>query len=208
MLGQAYRAWIDPKKLLASILLVAPVVAGCGRLSPEQQLDAAFQNDPKAHRLQLAKFAGTVTIDNQPPADEYKGLYVVLVDADQYKDSKAPHRQAAVKNDGHFSFETYLKDDGAPVGQYVVLFVAPAGAKTSGRPQKGGRSISQRSSGPDSLKNRYNDPEVNAKDPQFVLDLKEPGVTDKTFDLKVVGMDAPPLPGNYAVRSIQRPPGP
>jgi hypothetical protein len=207
MLGQACRVRVSPKRLAALILLVAPLMAGCGGPSAEDQLDAAFQNNPNAHRLQLAKFAGTVTIDNQPPGEQYNGVYVFLVDAEKYKDKDAPRWQTNVNKEGHFSFMTYLKDDGAPVGKYVVLFVAPESQKlgarevTQNRLQSAGGKIS----GADALKNMYNDPEVNAKDPQFVLDLQQPGTTNRTFDLKVAGKDGPPAPGNYAVTSVRRP---
>jgi hypothetical protein len=56
--------------------------------------------------------------------------------------------------------------------------------------------------GPDMLKNLYNDPEKNLKDPDFVIDLQAPGITDKTFNLRVVGKDSPPVPGRYAITKV------
>jgi hypothetical protein len=206
MLGQACRAQVHQKKLLALVLLVAPVIAGCsGGRSAEDQLDAAFQNNPNAQRLEVAKFAGTVTIDNQAPGDEYKGLHIILVDADKYKDSNPPQWDAAVNSEGHFSFMTYLKDDGAPVGKYVVLFVDPRSKSNNKAAANLSRTASRSSAGADALKNLYNDPEVNVKDPQFVLDLQQPGTTNKTFDLKIAGKDGPPTPGNRAVTSVRTP---
>jgi hypothetical protein len=205
MLGQTHRAQVHQNKLLALILLVAPVIAGCSGPTAEDKLDAAFQNNPNAHRLEVAKFAGTVTIDNQAPGDEYKGLHILLVDADKYKDSNAPRWDATINSEGHFSFMTYLKDDGAPVGKYVVLFVDPRAKSNKRATASISKTASRSSTGADALKNLYNDPEVNVKDPQFVLDLQRPGTTEKTFDLKVAGKDGPSNPGNYAVTNVRAP---
>jgi hypothetical protein len=75
--------------------------------------------------------------------------------------------------------------DGAPEGSYVVLFVALK------------HSLLGRQQGyhePDALQNRYNDPDKNAANPEFKVDVKPPGKTDYNFDLKLAGTD-PGSPG-------------
>ncbi|HEX4072436.1 MAG TPA: hypothetical protein VHX68_14745, partial [Planctomycetaceae bacterium] len=52
--------------------------------------------------------------------------------------------------------------------------------------------------GPDGLKNLYNDPDVNSKKPEFVIDHQAPGKTDYTFNLSVAGEAPPSAPGPKA----------
>jgi hypothetical protein len=91
--------------------------------------------------------------------------------------------------DGSFEFSTYAQGDGAPEGSYVVLFVALK------------HSLLGRQQGyhePDALQNRYNDPDKNAANPEFKVDVKPPGKTDYNFDLKLAGTD----PGSPGAKSI------
>jgi hypothetical protein len=197
-------------KFFPLVVLVTAAAAGCtgsNRKTPEQQLDEAFKNNPEFKRLQLAKFQGHVTIDGQPPEPDSK-LFIVLLDAEKFQDPKAPSCQARVGENGDFSFMTYLKDDGAPVGKWVAVFVDPRSDGTGVNVQRigqsglgGGRFI-RPISGPDALKNLYNDPEKNLKDPAFVVNLQAPGITDQTFSLQVAGKDPPPGPGPHAVTKI------
>ena len=52
--------------------------------------------------------------------------------------------------------------------------------------------------GPDGLKNLYNDPEINSKKPEFLIDHQAPGKTDYTFNLSVAGGTPPEAPGPKA----------
>jgi len=82
---------------------------------------------------------------------------------------------------GHFEFNTYGTGDGLPAGSYVVLFAQP---KTEGG---------------DGLKNLYNDPDKNAQEERFQINLTSPGKTDWAFDLAVAGKDPITTPGVHAV---------
>jgi hypothetical protein len=191
-------------RLCGLLCLIAPVMAGCNNgPTAQQQVDAAFQANPEA-RLKVAKFEGIVTIDGQPPGKDYPQMQMFLVDADKFQDPKRAQRwQAPVDENGHFIFATYLKDDGAPVGKYVALFVVPEATvhvkSSGGRPT--GTGFGGAKTGPDKLKNLYNDPEQNVKDPAFVINLQEPGITDQRFNLQVAGKD-PAVPGKYAVQDV------
>jgi len=201
----ARRARLFSHELLALVFLAAAGISGCsGKLTPEQELDAAFA-DGKAARLKVAKFEGQVTVDNQPPGDNYPFLYVTLMDAEKFKDPAARRWQARVDKEGHFSFMTYLKHDGVPVGKYVAVFVDPSGPSKG----KGGNtlgtglgSLGGTRASADKLKNLYNDPEVNLKDPDLVVEVKEPGITNHTFNLTVAGKQDISAPGPFAVKRI------
>jgi hypothetical protein len=197
---------------LLVVACLAAAVPGCsGKPTPEQELDATFANNPKATRLKVAKFEGRVTIDNQPPGDEYSLLHITLMDAEKFKDSTVRRWQARVDKDGSFSFMTYLKHDGVPVGKYVAVFIDPSEEpkrKTANGLGTGmGSPLTGSRWGVDRLKNLYNDPEVNLKNPDFVVEVKEPGITNQTFNLAVVGKDGPPAPGQYAVKRVMVTPG-
>src|SRR5579871_4981255 len=72
-------AWLVGTSLV--LLLVGVSGCGGGRQSEQQSLDEWFKNNPKAKRDTLAKFAGRVTVDGQPPAKDQK-LFVILNDPD------------------------------------------------------------------------------------------------------------------------------
>jgi hypothetical protein len=205
MLASARRAPQQTLKFLFFAFIAGAAGAGCsGKLTPEQELDAAFKANPEFKRVQVAKYSGQVTVDGQVP-DKNSRLFVVLFDADKYKDSKTAIREASVGPDGHFSFTTYLKDDGAPIGKHIVCFVDPRSGVAAGernRKRSLGRPSVPLVAGADALKNLYNDPEVNGKDPQFQIDLQAPGVTDANFNLLVAGKDAPRTPGQYAITKL------
>jgi hypothetical protein len=202
MFAPARRAPVSSRKFLALVLLCAAGMAGCsGKPTPQQELDSAFKDNPSA-RLQVAKFEGYVTIDGQAPQDNL-ALTIILLDADKYKDRKVPRWQASVAKDGHFSFMTYLQDDGVPVGKYVACFVDPTDPKpTTGRGQGKGR-IHMASHGADKLKNLYNDPQTNLNKPEFVINIQPPGITNQTFDLQVTGKDPPSAPGEHAIVQVR-----
>ncbi len=75
-------AWLVGGSLV--LLLFGVGVSGCGgggRQSEQQSLDEYFKQNPKAKRDTLAKFAGRVSVDGQPPAKDQK-LFVILNDPD------------------------------------------------------------------------------------------------------------------------------
>jgi hypothetical protein len=90
--------------------------------------------------------------------------------------------------DGSFEFPS----GGLPPGKYVVLF-----AQLEFRPKDGWR-------GPDALMNLYNDPEINAKRPDFNIDHQAPGRTDYTFNLTVAGETPLAAPSPKALIRIAR----
>jgi hypothetical protein len=177
--------------LKAALIMLGLCFVGCShRETADQALDRAMK-EANQTRGEVAKFAGKVTIDGQPPSlPRGKSLVVML-----YNPQKPPaNRQvlpysARCRPDGSFAFNTYGTDDGAPVGKYIVLFAELQPAKVG-------------FVGPDGLKNLYNDPERNDKDPQFQLNLTEPGRSDWTCDLAVAGKEANENPGPHAATGI------
>jgi hypothetical protein len=176
--------------LLAIPALFALTIAGCGRESADKALDRALLESNKT-RDATAKFAGKVTIDGQKPTlQRGQSLVVILYDPQK----PPPNRQilprsARCRPDGSFAFNTYGTDDGAPVGNYIVLFAVLKAAQGGFR-------------GPDRLMNLYNDPDKNDKIPEYHLDLKAPGKTDWSFDLAVAGKDPVTTPGPHAATGI------
>jgi hypothetical protein len=177
---------------LPTILVVfALTIAGCsGRENADQSLDRALQEANRT-RDATAKFAGRVTIDGQKPALK-RGQVLVVMLYDPQKppaDRQIVPRAARCRPDGSFTFNTYGTDDGAPVGNYIMLFAVLKAAKGGFR-------------GPDGLMNLYNDPDKNDKIPDYHLDLKAPGKTDWAFDLSVAGKDPVTTPGLHSVTGI------
>ncbi len=173
----------------AALTLISP---GCSSAtqSAQQALDRQYKDNPQLKRPELAKFAGTVTVDGQPPA---KGTVVVVILNDPKKPAtrNQPSQYAITDPEGHFEFSTSLKGDGTLPGSYVVTY---AELHPHGR-----RGFFP----PDELKNLYNDPEKNADKPEFRIDLKAPGKTDFTIDLKVAGEEVVSSPGANATTEIR-----
>jgi hypothetical protein len=184
-----------PSCLLCSVLAgaLAFVSQGCGgsaTQSAQQALDRQYKDNPQLQRPNLAKFAGTVTVDGQPPA---KGTVIVVILNDPKKPAprNKPSQYAIADPEGHFEFSTSLKGDGTLPGSYVVTF---AELHPHGR-----RGFFP----PDELKNLYNDPDKNAGKNEFQLDLKPPGKTDFTMDLKVAGEEVVSTPGANSTTEIR-----
>jgi hypothetical protein len=137
-------------------------------------------------KVKLAKFAGRVTVDGQPPIGEHAESLLVMLYNRREPERNKPPLAVDCRNDGSFEFYTYLEGDGVPEGSYVVLFAQFADGAGASRGQ------------PDALKNLYDDPDKNARDPEFVVELQSPGRVDYAFDLKVTGHD-PATPGPHAV---------
>ncbi len=80
--------------------------------------------ETKGNIVAVAKFAGKVTIDGEPPAVPPRYvLVVILFDA---KGKEAGHEtiyRTICDKEGHFEFTRYSKGDGVPPGSYTVLFV-------------------------------------------------------------------------------------
>jgi hypothetical protein len=171
--------------ICSTFALLAP---GCG---PSQSADQALNDrlrEVNVSRAQLARFSGTVTIDNAPPAlkaDE--SLMIMLYDTKNPPPPKRLPLSARVSRDGHFEFTSYSRADGVPVGSYKVLFAA---FKVNAL--RGG------SSSPDLLNNLYNDPETS----QFDVELTEPGKTDWIFDLELAGKEPNTKPGERAITRL------
>jgi hypothetical protein len=176
--------------LNCAILATGLGLSGCGNHSSEQALDAQLQA-LNLHKVKLAKFAGKVTVDGQPPSSEQGEPLLVMLYNRKEPDKNKPPLAVDCRKDGSFEFYTYVPGDGVPEGSYVVLFAQLSGAAASGRSQ------------PDALKNLYNDPDKNAQDQDFVVELKSPGKSNYAFDLKVA-IEDPGKPGPHAVTEFRK----
>jgi hypothetical protein len=179
---------------LVALFTLATALAGCSRPSAGISREEFDKANPEiaAHRMQIAKFSGQVTVDGGPPA-EGTTLFVLLNDPEHPNPN--PKILASCDADGHFAFKTYEQGDGVPVGKYVVELVALKKQFVKGR----ARVI--RYVGPDALKNLYNDPEKNKNRPEFLVDVQEPGRTDYEFALTVAGKDAA-SPGKFSATTL------
>jgi hypothetical protein len=177
------QAWIHA----AGFVLLASI-AGCAK-SSQQSLDAYLKQTGHT-RAEVFPLAGKVTIDGQP-ARYVKPLRLVVMLYDASKPNLPAFRRPCreCNADGEFSFNTYTQGDGLPPGNYVVTFavlnVTMQGLK-----------------GPDQLKNLYNDPERNARNPAFKIDHGPPGKKDYLFDLKVDGQAAIEMPGPNSLTEL------
>jgi hypothetical protein len=147
-------------------------------------------------KKEVVPLSGTLTIDGHAPdadgkADFKHRIVLVAHSADNLDAPLSGLAKATCKPNGEFAFSMYGGDkDGLPSGKYVLTI-----AKLLFERKKG-------YVGPDRLKNLYNDPEKNAKIPEFVIDLQPPGKTDYVIDLQVEGRD-PVTPGPKAVTTLR-----
>jgi hypothetical protein len=162
--------------------LILLVSFGCeGRQSTAQRLEKAYESagmDPvKAYPL-----GGRITVDNEPPVakSETTRLVAIAYDAATTDVKAKSNARAFVKPDGSFELPAL------PPGKYVMLF-----AQLGYNPRMG-------FVGADGLKNLYNDPDVNSKKAEFLIDHQAPGKTDYTFNLSVAGETPPAAPGPKA----------
>jgi hypothetical protein len=183
------RNLIGARRLLAALAALSLLPAGCSKTqSTQEAVDAQLKalNTTKAN---LARFAGKVTIDGQPPTvNRGQVLLVILYDQKDPEKNKAP-LSTVCKKDGSFEFYRYVAGDGVPVGSYVVLFAELKQSRAKGLIQ------------PDGLKNLYDDPDKNAQNKDFVAEVAPPGRTDYDFNLDVAGKE-PGTPGAHAVTQI------
>jgi hypothetical protein len=156
--------------------------AGCnGPQSESEALKKALEVNNKSAET-VVKFSGTVTVDGQPPTvDRRNPLLVIAYDPKNPPKGRQMPYSARCDKQGHFQFNTYSTGDGLPAGSYIALFVQP------------------RMEGGDGLKNLYNDPDKNAKEERFQINLASPGKSDWSFELAVAGKDAVTTPGEHAV---------
>jgi hypothetical protein len=189
---------------LTGFLILLLTVCGCNRIQTEEEAVAQYyKNNPSAKekRLPVAKVAGRVSIDGQPPA-EGLGLFIVLFDPDHLeKQAAVPRVFTQCDAQGNFAFTTYFTGDGVPYGKYVATLVELHRPKL--RPGVVMSRGVQFFVGPDEFKNLYNDPEKNKNAPAFLLDVQTPGRTDYQFDLAVAGKDPVKTPGPYAVTLVE-----
>jgi hypothetical protein len=192
---------------VAVCLIIMVAIEGCGE---NKTLDRAADEQAKQSgydKQSLAKLAGRVTVDGQPPAADTT-LVVILNDPehlDATANGKSPSLYSVCGAQGDFALMT-------KPGKYIVTFAelhqaeSPrAGARAVGR-GPGVNSAFSRGNlrPPDELKNLYNDPNKNAQEEKFKLDLKPPGQEDYQIDLAVAGKEAVATPGPHAVTRITR----
>ena len=198
MFFEAPRARTTSPTLIGSSLLIFALLAGCTRTqTADQALDAQLKANNTKKEGKMAACSGQVRVDGQPfDGSKSVSLFVILNDKnhlDENAHRAAPARFAAVGADGKFVFHTYQDADGVPVGTYVATFVA---LHRPARRRIGSHIVNLE--GPDDLKNLYNDPDKNATNPTFVLDLQSPGKSDLQFDLETAGKETV-QPGPNAV---------
>jgi hypothetical protein len=182
---------LRPLFTLPAVAGLSFLLAGCHESTSGEQLKTQMKEMNLTQKA-TAQFAGTVTIDGKPPKDALKdGLFIMMYDPNKPPKEGATPLKAIVNRDtGRFVFTTYSQGDGVPEGNYIVHFVALK------------HTIFGKAPGfhePDGLHNLYNDPDKNAQDPQFKLDITKPGKTDYLFDLKLEGKEPVSTPGEHAV---------
>jgi hypothetical protein len=183
-------------------LVAAALLPACNQSNGERQ-DQIEQTTRLPNKVQVAKFAGHVSVDGQPPSPDSGTLFVILNDPQHLV--AGGKTSTTCDDQGNFGFTTYLPADGAPTGKYVVTFVqlkAELGAVGHGR-RMGGLSMTAQYAGPDGLKNLYSDPEKNKDDPKFAVEIAEPGRTDYDFNLEVAGMESIKTPGPFAATRLR-----
>jgi hypothetical protein len=155
---------------------------GCdGRQSTAQRVENAYKS-AGMEPTTAYPLGGKITVDNVPPDAKSGTARLVAIAYDAAKtDVKAnSNARAFVKPDGSFELQPL------PPGKYVMLF-----AQLGYNPRMG-------FFGADGLKNLYNDPDVNSKKPEFVIDHRAHGKTDYSFNLSVAGETPPAAPGPKA----------
>jgi hypothetical protein len=200
------RRTLDSLKWVAILFVAAGTLEGCNQIqSEEAAVNEYYKNnqDPKAQRLPVARVAGRILVDGQPPAQDAQ-LFVVLYDPQHLeKPGDVPKLMAKCDAEGNFAFTSYVTGDGVPNGKYVVTCVAlrRVTRATRGLGARPGRQ--QEFIGPDVLKNLYSDPEKNKDDPTFIANVEAPGRNDYEFQLVVAGKQALLQAGQYAVTRIK-----
>jgi hypothetical protein len=163
-------------------ILIFMLSCGCdGRSSTAQRLEKAYKGAGMTP-VAVYPLGGKITVDSQAPVAKSKTARFVAIayDAAQPNLKARENARAFVNPDGSFEFPPL------PPGKYVMLF-----AQLDYSPRIGFL-------GRDGLENLYNDPDVNSKKPEFVIDHQARGKTDYTFNLAVAGEAPPEAPGPKA----------
>lgn len=119
----------------------------------------------------VVKVSGEVFVDGKPE----DGIGVTLLP--QGEPGALPS-SGRTDQDGKFVITTYIAGDGAPKGDYLVLF------------ERRKLSDLDDSAGPDDLKNLYNDPKTST----FKVTVGDKPLEIPRYDLKVEGEEAKPDP--------------
>jgi hypothetical protein len=173
-----------PLSVRLALLVLFMHTAGCNHVDSEKEALKKSLAVNGVSEQNVVLFSGAVTVDSQPLVIERGSpLFVMAYDVkNPPKGRQLPFTTICDKS-GHFQFNTYGTGDGLPAGSYIVLFAQP------------------KATGGDGLKNLYNDPDLNAKDERFQINLSSPGKTDWAFDLAVAGKDPITTPGARAVKA-------
>jgi hypothetical protein len=171
----------QPLVKLATLVFLALCAGGCNHTPSESEALKKSLEINNRKQLAVVRFAGTVTVDGQVPSiDRLNPLFVIAYDPQHPPQGRQMPYSTRCDKNGHFEFSTYGTGDGLPEGSYVALFAQPKVGDGDG------------------LKNLYNDPDRNAKEERFRLNIASPGKTDWSFDLAVEGKE-PAIPGEHAV---------
>jgi hypothetical protein len=163
-------------------MLISLLSFGCeGRSSTTERVEKAYKSVGMNPRT-VYSLGGKITVDSQPPVSKAgRSRFVAIAYDAAQPDAKANNNaRAFLQPDGSFELPPL------PPGKYVMLF---AQLDYDSRMGFFGR---------DGLENLYNDPDVNAKKPEFVIDHRAPGKKDYAFNLSVAGETPPAAPGPKA----------
>jgi hypothetical protein len=168
--------------LIAAVLCLASI-GGDQQTRPALGLgECTFAQGPRPrHPFPLA---GKVKIDGRAPGD---GAEVIVMLNGNVGGKIEPYC-AFCQADGTFRFH-----GGHSPGLFVITIARL-------RRRKGVEWTEYL--GPDLLNNLYNDPDENARRPEFVINHKAPGRADYLFDLKVAGVRPVP-PGPNALIQLE-----
>jgi hypothetical protein len=158
------------------------VTLGCGSKSNREE--QAFR-DAGVQKLDVARVAGTVTVDGAAPTP----FTLVMLWDPKKPDGGVFH--AICDSNGQFEFTSYQRGDGVPPGQYVVLFAQFNPSRRLGEFEP-----------PDLLHNLYNDPDKNSTKSEFQITVSAPGKDDYRFDLSVAGLP-PGNPGPHSITEVR-----
>ena len=176
---------------LLALFVFAMATAGCQHSqSASQAMMIALQQTGRSKEA-VFPFAGTVTIDGQPPKLEGRQSLIVMLFDTTKPDLKLSQRPFVECDDaGKFAFSTYEKGDGIKPGTYVVAVAELMETKP------------RLWLGPDRLNSLYNDPDRNAENRDFKIDHGPSGKKNHEFRLTRAGAEPVENPGPHAVTAI------